>query len=786
MKLTFKDIVARGLHLYKYIRGSQAYGTNTPESDQDEGGIFIAPQEWVDGLGFDYSEEISDDKHDTVWWELGKFMRLLCTSNPTVLEALFVPEDKVLFEHPIMTEIKKHKDMFVTKASFKPFGGYATSQIAKAQGQNKKIHWDIQEMTRKSPLDFCYTFKNQGSQNIQSWLAERGLEQRNCGLVNIPNMRDTYGVYYDFGQHLALSGMDIDYFCDDAHKDDPFINFIYQSLISAYMYSISCNPNITYSEFMRITYNNIRTPKGGHCGIVSEDGDSNQVRFSSVQKDDMPICYMTYNQDGYASHCRKYKEYIEWKEHRNKARYENNLKGLEKDKEKFYDCYLEEETEFLTNNGWKKFDEISDSDLLGCFDEKHKLQFKPALNRFDDLYSGEIYTYDSPYVRFSVTPNHKLYISDCHRSSKNNFSTKYNESESNWRLESLESIFNSKRSYYHQIQCLVNNKADNPDFDDDFIKILGMFLSEGSYLRDKKTKKPNGIRIAQTNERPGCEIMESIKKYKVKRYVYSYESRNKGNEYAYDCTDSFVLEKILECGNCNALGKRIPNYVYSFSKRQFDILLNAMICGDGTCHKQKGHRVYYTFSEKMAKDLHTLLTLNGYNSQIYEYNYDSETRFKRKDGIMNPTYQVFISKFNKQYHVFNTNKHFEKCMVDNARIVCFETEYGTLITRNKNKIAFHGNCKNMMHCFRLLSMCIEVAEGKGILIDRTHIDRDFLMDVRNRKYTYDELMEKLLELKAKMDDAIEKSAIRDSIDVEFVNNLLLECRRYFREIQLSK
>ena len=60
MKLTFKDIEERGLLLYRYVRGSQAYGTNTPESDQDEGGIFIAPQEWIDGLGFDYAEEISD------------------------------------------------------------------------------------------------------------------------------------------------------------------------------------------------------------------------------------------------------------------------------------------------------------------------------------------------------------------------------------------------------------------------------------------------------------------------------------------------------------------------------------------------------------------------------------------------------------------------------------------------------------------------------------------------------------------------------------------------------
>jgi hypothetical protein len=100
------------------------------------------------------------------------------------------------------------------------------------------------------------------------------------------------------------------------------------------------------------------------------------------------------------------------------------------------------------------------------------------------------------------------------------------------------------------------------------------------------------------------------------------------------------------------------------------------------------------------------------------------------------------------------------------------------LSEGKNK--FYDS-KNMMHCFRLLSMCIEVAEGKGILVDRTNIDRNFLMDVRNRKYTYDELMEKLLDLKARMDKAIEDSKIRESIDVEFVNNLLLECRKYFNE-----
>jgi hypothetical protein len=40
---------------------------------------------------------------------------------------------------------------------------------------------------------------------------------------------------------------------------------------------------------------------------------------------------------------------------------------------------------------------------------------------------------------------------------------------------------------------------------------------------------------------------------------------------------------------------------------------------------------------------------------------------------------------------------------------------------------------------------------------------------------------KTSELKTKMDAAIEKSNIGENIDVEFVNNLLLDCRKYFRE-----
>lgn len=340
-KITFEEIREKGLLLYEYVRGSQVYGTSTPQSDVDHGGIFIAPMNQLFGLGLDYADEVSDEKHDTCWWELGKFMSLVLKSNPTVLEALFIPEDKIIYEHPLMTEIKKHRDMFVTKQAFNPLGGYAVSQIEKARGQNKKIHWDINQMTRKTPLDYVYTFCNQGSKNIQPWLEERGLEQRNIGLVNIPNMEGVYGAYYDFGQHIKLNNITKEYFCSKKNSEDKFITYIFDIFAVRGIW----DDYSSYERNMEYIWKKISIPKGGHCGIISPNNDSNELRynshvtFSSVKKGDEPICWVVYNQGAYENHCRKYKEYEEWKKNRNKARYENNLSGLDKNNpELFYDA----------------------------------------------------------------------------------------------------------------------------------------------------------------------------------------------------------------------------------------------------------------------------------------------------------------------------------------------------------------------------------------------------------------------------------------------------------------
>lgn len=308
MTTTVEQIKEKGL-AYEYVRGSQLYGTNTPESDMDFGGVYIADNEVLMGLPEYYEPQISDEKHDTTYYELGRWVELLMKANPNALESLFAPEDKIVGEiHPAVQLIRDNRDLFVTKECFSSLTGYAISQIKKCRGLNKKCVQPVLE--RKEVLDFCYTFKGQGSQSMKEFLAEHGLNQKYCGLVNIPNMKDTYGVYYDFASYFKFENIGF-------AEEREIIMWICKTFGETYYDNIK--DRIETKEFF------------GYSGIVHPDGKSNEVRLSSIPKGEIPICFMTYNQNGYESHCKKYKEYQEWVEKRNPVRYESNLKSN-------YDC----------------------------------------------------------------------------------------------------------------------------------------------------------------------------------------------------------------------------------------------------------------------------------------------------------------------------------------------------------------------------------------------------------------------------------------------------------------
>jgi hypothetical protein len=246
-----------------------------------------------DILGNKYIEQINDDKNDTVIYEIRRFLELLGTNNPTVLELLNTPEDCVIYKDPVFDLILNDKEKFITKICSKSLGGYAKQQISKAKGQNKKQNWEKDKVTRKEVLDFVYVIEGEKSIPWKVWNEDFNYEEKFIGVVNVPNARDIYAVYYD--------GLARNMFSEN----------------------VSESTRSTLIKFQKESGN----PMGfGYKGLVktgegANSTESNQLRLSSIPKEESHICVITYNKDGYTQHCNDYKSYQTWLEQRNESRW---------------------------------------------------------------------------------------------------------------------------------------------------------------------------------------------------------------------------------------------------------------------------------------------------------------------------------------------------------------------------------------------------------------------------------------------------------------------------------
>lgn len=247
--------------IFKAVVGSQSYGTSTPTSDIDHKGVYM--QSFDDLISFNYKEQYEVGK-DECYYEVRRFIQLLQTANPTVLELLYSPHDCIITTSPQFELIRQVRDKFLTKQCLNSFGGYAVAQIKKARGLDKKMNWEQNRVERKTPIDFCYVVTPIGTRNLRDWLKyQKGdeIHQENYGVAALNNARDLYFLHYDIG-------------------------------------------------------------KVGYRGILNDDETSTELRMSSIPSE---YCtngvVMSYNKDGYMKHCKDFRQYNEWLKNRNTQRY---------------------------------------------------------------------------------------------------------------------------------------------------------------------------------------------------------------------------------------------------------------------------------------------------------------------------------------------------------------------------------------------------------------------------------------------------------------------------------
>lgn len=242
--------------IYKSLVGSRAYGTNVEGSDYDYKGIYLANEYEV--FTGTFPQQISTSKDET-YYEVSRFLELLATGNPTMIELLFTPEDCVVKCDPIMKKIFDNKEKFITKRLANSFSGYAYAQIVKAKGLNKKMNWEASQTMRASPRHFCYVSKLQEQET------------------------------YRLTEYFSPETIDEDLAVTKANH-----------IADCYL---------LYKKIDCISYYPI------------DSKDSNTLKCSSVKKEAKPIGLVYFNKSQYTKHCADFKAYKTWIKERNEQRY---------------------------------------------------------------------------------------------------------------------------------------------------------------------------------------------------------------------------------------------------------------------------------------------------------------------------------------------------------------------------------------------------------------------------------------------------------------------------------
>lgn len=286
------------------------------------------------------------------------------------------------------------------------------------------------------------------------------------------------------------------------------------------------------------------------------------------------------------------------------------------------DCY-DEETEILSQNGWKHFCELKDDDIVATINpDTLKFEWQKPTRIIVENYSGKmIHFHGRRNFDLLVTPNHKLFV--------NRSKTRFPNDKSTWHLEYAQKIKDGfVRQEYTMLSCA--NGFDGTDIHIDipipskmrmgerckivntidpetFMRLAGWFISEG-YCRPIDSGEAGRISICQSeihqeNREEIISILKSLGLHvnaKTKDIV----------SYSYNLA-AFLLDNF----GGSSHGKKIPQWVKDMPEHLLVILRDTMIKGDGL-HSNGAPRAYRTVSKQLADDFQEICIKTGVRASI--------------------------------------------------------------------------------------------------------------------------------------------------------------------------
>lgn len=345
-------------------------------------------------------------------------------------------------------------------------------------------------------------------------------------------------------------------------------------------------------------------------------------------------------------------------------------------------CYSDD-SEVLTNRGWKLFKDVLDDDLiLSLNPNTRNIEWVEFIDRQCFSYYGEMIHFYNRSLDCLVTPEHNMVY--------------LNKNDGKIKICQAKEYTKGKGRFYRGCEY----ESGDVEFYqiDDLIIPFDLFCEfMGYWLSDGSTMSNSGVVISQQEgETARDKIVDCIKRMGFEPHL------EKQKVVFYNTTIRNYLKIFGRCIN-----KFVPYVIKNASKRQIRIFLDAFVLCDGykrPCRSFIGNHgnefksdkdeiIYFTTSERMAGDLSELILKSGHrpsfsinkagvshkaNGPIIKSNYDCYS--------IRECYSVTSSVFNKEI------QHYDGLVYD----LTLERNHIMYIRRN-GKCFWGSNCR----CYKI-------------------------------------------------------------------------------------
>lgn len=323
-------------------------------------------------------------------------------------------------------------------------------------------------------------------------------------------------------------------------------------------------------------------------------------------------------------------------------------------------CF-DDETEILTQDGWKGIDDISEKDTVGTMNKKtNGFEWNPVENVWRYEHDADMFYIGIDNGRqVAVTPQHGMIWKK--------------QNASDWEYTEAQEIPDLKTNFCFPTALTETTHTDYNNISDEQLQLLAWVVTEGCFEHgNDKSGRCTYVRLSQSEDKNNYpaeidQLLSTLNMSYSKTLQYEKDTTVHGTYRNYDAyrwylhlkTSKWIFDFLEEDKTFK------QNFLLLLSQRQRVLLIDTLCKGDGSKCGSDEFRHYYTNNPRLRDQVQMLLSISGYSSTF---------GMSRKEVF----YISFKSRSESYIGGNNiTQRHY------NGRTFCLTVPNGTLLVRRK-------------------------------------------------------------------------------------------------------